>query len=72
MFYTVIENQKTADGHFGMLYNHFEDESLALSSFFTICASASQSELPYHSAHLLASDGRMIRQEIFDRRTEEE
>ena len=28
--------------------------------------------LPYHSAHLLQDDGRMIRQEIFDRRTIEE
>lgn len=70
MFWTVIENQKTAGGSFGLIYNHYESESQALAKFFTICASASQSDIPYHSAHMLASDGSMVRQEIFDRREE--
>lgn len=70
MFWTVIENQKTANGSFGLIYNHYESESQALAKFFTICASASQSDIPYHSAHMLASDGRMVKQEIFERAIE--
>ena len=68
MFYTTLENQLREDGSYGLLYDHFTDEAQAKAKFFTICAAASVSGIPYHSAHLLASDGRMIRQEIFDRR----
>lgn len=68
MFYTTLENQLREDGSYGLLYDHFTDEAQAKAKFFTICAAAAVSEIPYHSAHLLASDGRMIRQEIFDRR----
>ena len=71
MFYTTIENQQRKDGY-GLLYDHFDDEAQALAKYYTICAAAAVSDLPYHSAHLLASDGRMIRQEIFDRREVEE
>lgn len=72
MFWTTIENQLREDGSRGLLYDHFEDESQALAKYYTICAAAAVSEIPYHSAHLLASDGRMIRQEIFDRRPQPE
>lgn len=68
VFFTTIENQLRDDGSRGLLYDHFEDESQALAKYYTICAAAAVSGIPYHSAHLLASDGRMIRQEIFDRR----
>lgn len=68
VFFTTIENQLREDGSRGLLYDHFEDESQALAKYYTICAAAAVSGIPYHSAHLLASDGRMIRQEIFDRR----
>lgn len=68
MFYTTIENQLRTDGSYGLLYDHFTEESQALAKFHTICAAAAVSELPYHSACILASDGRIIRQEIFDRR----
>ena len=68
MFYTTLENQLREDGSYGLLYDHFTDEAQAKAKFFTICAAASVSGIPYHSAHLLASDGRMVRQEIFDRR----
>ena len=67
MFYTTIENQLRLDGSRGLLYDHFDDEKQAMAKFYTICAAAAVSDIPYHSAHLLASDGRMIRQEIFDR-----
>lgn len=67
LFWTTIENQLREDGSRGLLYDHFEDESQALAKYYTICAAAAVSGIPYHSAHLLASDGRMIRQEIFER-----
>lgn len=69
MFYTTIENQLREDGSYGLLYDHFTDEAQAKAKFFTICAAAAESDIPYHSALLLTSDGRIIRQEIFDRRT---
>ena len=68
MFWTTIENQLRDSGTYGLLYDHFEDENRALAKYYSICAAAAVSGIPYHSAHLLASDGRMIRQEIFDRR----
>lgn len=71
MFYTTIENQLRENGTFGLLYDHFSDERQALAKYYTICAAAAVSEIPYHSAHLLSSDGRMLRQEIFDRREPE-
>ena len=70
MFWTTLENQLRPDGSYGLLYDHFTDEARAKAKYFTICAAAAVSEIPYHSAHLLASDGSMVRQEIFDRREE--
>ena len=67
-FYTTIENQVRDDGSKGLLYDHFTDYNAACAKFFTICAAAAVSEIPYHSAHILQDDGRMIKQEIFDRR----
>lgn len=72
MFYTTIENQVREDGSRGLLYDHFDDENQALAKYYTICAAAAVSGIPYHSAHLLASDGRMVRQEIFERIPEPE
>ena len=68
MFYTTIENQLRSDGSYGLLYDHFTDEAQALAKYYTICAAAALSEIPYHSATILQSDGRILRQEIFDRR----
>ena len=70
MFYTTIENQLRNDGSFGLLYDHFDNEARAIAKFHTICAAAAVSEIPYHSAAILTSDGRILRQEIFDRRTD--
>ena len=69
-FYTTIENQIRSDGGKGLLYDHFTDLNAAMAKFYTICAAAAVSELPYHSAHILQSDGLILRQEIFDRREE--
>lgn len=80
LFFTTIENQKRNDGSYGCLYDHFDAdtygsvqaaENEALAKFHTICAAAAKSGIPYHSATILASDGRIVRQEIFDRQQNE-
>ena len=70
-FYTTIENQFRTDGSYGLLYDHFTDLDAAKAKFFTICAAAAASRIPYHAATLLESSGIIVKQEIFDRRTEE-
>ena len=72
MFWTTIENQLRPDGSFGLLYDHWDTEAKAMAKFYRVCAEASVSECLYHSVHILASDGRIVRQEIFDRRNENE
>lgn len=71
VFYTTIENQLRSDGSRGLLYDHYDSLDAAMAKFYTICAAAAVSELPYHSAHILESNGIIIRQEIFDRREAE-
>lgn len=70
VFYTTIENQVRTDGGKGLLYDHYDDYNIAMAKFFTICAAAAVSEIPYHSAHVLRSDGVMIEGRVWDRRTE--
>lgn len=72
VFYTTIENQLRSDGSRGLLYDHYTDLNAAMAKFYTICAAAAVSELPYHSAHILESSGIIVRQEIFDRRVQPE
>ena len=67
-FYTTIENQLREDGSFGLLYDHFTDIDQAYAKLYTILAAAAVSEIPYHSGHLLRSDGIMIEGKVFDRR----
>ena len=69
-FYTVIEKQISDAGVPASLISHFEDYNQALSTFFTICASAAISALPYHAAHIIRDDGIMIEGRVFDRRVE--
>ena len=69
VFYTTIENQVRGDGSRGLLYDHFDDLNQALAKYYTVCAAAALSEIPYHAAYILHSDGYMIDQRIFDRRT---
>lgn len=68
IFYTTIENQLRDNGTFGLLYDHFTDVNAAYAKLYTILAAAAVSEIPYHSAHLLRSDGIMIEGRVFDRR----
>lgn len=70
-FYTTIENQIREDGSKGLLYDHFEDENRAYAKYFTVCAAAAMSGIPYHSAHIIRSDGIMIEGKVFDRRNDE-
>lgn len=65
--YTTIENQVRDDGSKGLLYDHYDDENQALAKFYTICAAAALSGIPYHAAFLIYEDGRTM-QRIFDRR----
>lgn len=78
-FYTTIENQLRNDGSYGLLYDHFyeiEGQAPALaraqSKYHTICAAAAISEIPYHAAYLLRSDGSVLEEGIWDRREVEE
>ena len=68
IFYTTIENQLRDNGTFGLLYDHFTDVNAAYAKLYTILAAAAVSEIPYHSAHLLRSDGIMMEGRVFDRR----
>lgn len=70
-FFTTIENQVRNDGSRGLLYDHFDSQAQAEAKYFTICAAAAVSEIPYHAAHLIHSDGSVIYQKVYDRRTEQ-
>ena len=71
-FYTTIENQLRGDGSRGLLYDHFDDLNAALAKYYTICAAAAVSDIPYHAAHLMSSEGYTVEQRVFDRRTDEQ
>jgi len=71
-FYTTLENQVRNDGSMGLLYDHFEDLNAALAKYYTVCAAAAVSEIPYHSAAILRDDGIMIEGRVFDRRIDHE
>ena len=71
-FYTSIENQLRDDGSYGLLYDHYQTYDEALAKFFTVCAAAISSDIPYHSCHILRSDGTIIEGRVFDRRKESE
>ena len=71
LFYTTIENQVREDGSKGLLYDHFDNLNAALAKYYTICAAAAVSEIPYHAAHMIRSDGIVMEQRVFDRRSNE-
>lgn len=71
-FYTTLENQLRGDGSRGLLYDHFDDLNAALAKYYTICAAAAVSEIPYHAAYILHSEGYTVEQRVFDRRTDEQ
>ncbi len=76
-FYTTIENQIRHDGSMGLLYDHFEGtvnsltaEERAWAKLYNILAAAAISGIPYHSGHILRSDGLIVDGKVFDRRVE--
>ncbi len=71
VFYTTIENQVRPDGSKGLLFDHFDSETQAYAKLYTILAAAAVSEIPYHSAHILRSDGILMEGRVFDRRVDE-
>ena len=78
-FYTVIENQLRQDGSYGLLYDHYYDVegqpdayARAQAKYFTVCAAAALSGIPYHAAMLIQDDLIIKEQAVWDRRTAEE
>lgn len=70
--YTTIENQQRNDGSWGLLYDHYTDEAQAYAKLYTILAAAAVSDIPYHSGHIMRSDGLILDGRVFDRRTVQE
>lgn len=70
-FYTTIENQIRSDGSKGLLYDHYDTEDAAYAKLYTILAAAAVSGLPYHSGHIMRSDGLILDGRVFDRRESE-
>lgn len=67
-FYTTIENQVREDGSKGLLYDHYDNENAAYAKLYTILAAAAVSGIPYHSGHIMRSDGLILDGRVFDRR----
>ena len=59
------------DGSRGLLFDHFDDETQAYAKLYTILAAAAVSGIPYHSGHILRSDGILMEGRVFDRRVDE-
>lgn len=70
-FYTVLEVQVNGDTKscIPVIYDDYAD---ALSKLYTILSSAAKSSLPYHSGHILRSDGQLTDGRVFDRRGEDD
>lgn len=68
IFYTVLENQIMEGGVAGLLSYHYDDLDSALAKLYTVLAAAAVSGIPYHSGHILRSDGILIEGRVFDRR----
>jgi len=69
VFYTTVENQVRTNGTYGLLYDHFNNLAQAEAKFYTICAAAAVSEIPYHAAFLIQDNGLIVGSKVYDRRT---
>lgn len=67
-FYTVLEIQQDANGSRVAIPTIYGDEGQALAKYYTICAAAAVSTIPYHSVAILRDDGIIIEGRVFDRR----
>lgn len=74
-FYTVIEEQMNngTPSVLSTVYQEAEGEKAAeeraLSKYFGVLSYAALSDIEYHAAYIVRSDGEVIGKEIFDRRT---
>lgn len=75
-FYTVIEEQMNngTPAVLSTVYQEAEGEKAAedraLSKYFSVLSYAALSEIEYHAAYIIRSDGAVIGERIFDRRAE--
>lgn len=70
MFYTVLEIQEQAGGSRACLATIYADYDAALAKFYTVLAAAASGSIPYHSCHILRSDGILTDGRVFERRVE--
>ena len=67
MFYTVLEIQEDINNTRACIPTIYNDYNSALAKLYTILAAAANSTIPYHSGHILRSDGIMTDGRVFDR-----
>ena len=70
MFYTVIEIQDNGTTK-SVLSQCYDNKDSAYSDYFTRCASAAISGIPYHAAYLINSNVGVIEQREWDRSEQE-
>lgn len=77
-FYTTVEVQKRLDGTYSVLWDNFYEEenkkpaqARAEAKYHAICTEAALSDIPYHAAYILRSDGATTLVSIYDRRPAE-
>ena len=68
MFFVVYEVQQNANDVVSVIPTTKTDWNEALSTYYSICASAAISTIPYHAAYIIADDGSMRMCQVFDRR----
>ena len=69
-FYEVNETQVLTEEGSPVAVNpvFYTNKEQAESAYFTACAAAAVSTIPYHAVNIIRSDGVMVRGEIYDRR----
>ena len=70
MFYTVIEIQDNGTTK-SVLSQCYDNKDSAYSDYFTRCASAAVSNIPYHAVYLIDSNVGVIEQREWNRREQE-
>lgn len=70
MFNTVIEIQDLGSSK-AVLNQCYDNKDSAYSDYFTRCASAAISNIPYHAAYLINSNVGVIEQREWDRHEQE-
>ena len=63
--FVVVEIITQTDGRIAAPVNAFEEEPLALSKYYSVCAQASKSSYPVHSVMLMSGEAFEIKHECF-------